>query len=120
MVSRVMTYLRQTGSILLMLLSFVVYVGGITLFSHSHTIDGQIVYHSHLHSGSAEQPDHMHSSLQFKTIAALALYIALAAVTAQHIDLPIGRAITLSSADTHSIVTRSILHFSLRAPPAIM
>ena len=120
MVSRVMTYLRQTGSILLMLLSFVVYVGGITLFSHGHTIDGETVYHSHLHTGSAEQPDHTHSSLQFKTLAALAMYIALAAVVAEHIDLPTSTAITLDSTDAYGVATRSVLHFSLRAPPAIM
>ena len=120
MVSRIMTYLRQTGSILLMLLSFVVYVGGITLFSHGHTIDGEMVYHSHIHTGSAEQPDHTHSSLQFKTLAALAMYIALGAVNIQHIDLPTSTAITLDSPDTHSIATRSVTFFSLRAPPAIM
>lgn len=115
-----MTYLRQTGSILLMLLLFVVYVGGITLFSHGHTIDGETVYHSHLHTGSAEQPNHTHSSLQFKTLAALAMYIALAAVVAEHIDLPTSTAITLDSTDAHGVATRSVLHFSLRAPPAIM
>lgn len=115
-----MTYLRHTGSILLMLLSFVVYVGGITLFSHGHTIDGETVYHSHLHTGSAEQPDHTHSSLQFKTLAALAMYIALAAIVAEHIDLPTSTAITLDSADIRGVATRSVLHFSLRAPPAIM
>ena len=120
MVTKIMTYLRQMGAIIVMLLSFVVYVGGLTLFSHSHTIDGRTVYHSHLHSGSAEQPDHTHSSLQFKTIAALAMYIALVAVVAQHIDRPTSRAITLGSADANSVVTRSVVYFSLRAPPAIM
>ena len=120
MVSRIMTYLRQTGSILLMLLSFVVYVGSVTLFNHVHTIDGKTVYHSHLHTGSSDQPDHTHSPLQFKTIAALAMYIALAAVAAQHIDLPTSWAIALGCADTISIFTRSVRHFSLRAPPAIM
>ena len=120
MVSRIMTYLRQTGSILVMLLSFVVYVGSVTLFSHVHTIEGQRVYHSHLHTGTSDQPDHTHTPLQFQTIAALAMYVALAAVAAQHIDLPTSKAITLGCVDTHTIATRSVLFFSLRAPPAIM
>ena len=53
-----MTYLRRTLSSLLMLLTFITYVGNVSLFSHRHTIDGQTVVHSHIYSGDGEQPDH--------------------------------------------------------------
>jgi hypothetical protein len=58
MVRRKSTYLRQMGTALIMLLTFIVYVGNVSLFSHRHTIDGEVVVHSHLYSGSNEQPDH--------------------------------------------------------------
>ena len=114
------TYLRQMGTALIMLLTFIVYVGNVSLFSHRHTIDGEAVVHSHLYSGSHEQPDHTHSSQQFKTIEALAMYTALATTSLQHIAAPLQYATTLIQSCTYNIVHQSILHFSLRAPPAIM
>ncbi|MBO5687658.1 MAG: hypothetical protein J6R84_05525 [Alistipes sp.] len=115
-----MTYLRRTLSSLLMLLTFITYVGNVSLFSHRHTIDGQTVVHSHIYSGDGEQPDHSHSSQQFKTIEALAMYTALATTSLQHIAAPLQYATTLIQSCTYNIVHQSILHFSLRAPPAIM
>lgn len=115
-----MTYLRRTLSSLLMLLTFITYVGNVSLFSHRHTIDGQTVVHSHIYSGDGEQPDHSHSSQQFKTIEALAMYTALATTSLQHIAAPLQYATTLILSCTYNIVHQSILHFSLRAPPAIM
>ena len=118
--SKLVTYLRQSGSTLLMLLTFVVYVGNITLFTHRHTIDGQTIYHSHLYSGTDEQPNHSHSSQQVKTLAALAMYVALAAAAEQHIAAPVQRAVTILGCDIRNILRRSVHHFSLRAPPSIM
>ena len=115
-----MTHLRRTLSSLLMLLTFITYVGNVSLFSHRHTIDGQTVVHSHIYSGDGEQPDHSHSSQQFKTIEALAMYTALATTSLQHIAAPLQYATTLIQSCTYNIVHQSILHFSLRAPPAIM
>lgn len=115
-----MTYLRRTVSSLLMLLTFITYVGNVSLFSHRHTIDGQTVVHSHIYSGDGEQPDHSHSSQQFKTIEALAMYTALATTSLQHIAAPLQYATTLIQSCTYNIVHQSILHFSLRAPPSIM
>ena len=115
-----MTYLRRTLSSLLMLLTFITYVGNVSLFSHRHTIDGQTVVHSHIYSGDGEQPDHSHSSQQFKTIEALAMYTALATTSLQHIAAPLQYATTLIQSCTYNIVHQSILHFSLRAPPAII
>lgn len=115
-----MTYLRRTLSSLLMLLTFITYVGNVSLFSHRHTIDGQTVVHSHIYSGDGEQPDHSHSSQQFKTIEALAMYTALATTSLQHIAAPLQYATTLIQSCTYNVVHQSVLHFSLRAPPAIM
>ena len=99
---------------------FVGYIGCISLFMHRHTIDGQTVVHSHIYSGDGEQPDHSHSSQQFKTIEALAMYAALAATSLQHIAAPLQYATTLIQSCTYDVVPQSVLLFSLRAPPAIM
>ena len=117
---RKMTYLRQMGTALIMLLTFIVYVGNVSLFSHRHTIDGRTVVHSHLYSGSNEQPDHTHSSQQFKTIEALAMYVALTATTPLCVAAPIQKATTLSAQCLYRVVEKSLRHFSLRAPPAFM
>ena len=73
-------YLQQIGALCLLLL-FVEYIGGSTLFSHNHTIDGQTIVHSHLYSGSPDKPDHNHTQQQVKLIAALSNIVVLAAVT---------------------------------------
>lgn len=115
-----MTYLRRTLSSLLMLLTFITYVGNVSLFSHRHTIGGHTVVHSHIYSGDGEQPNHSHSSQQFKTIEALAMYTALVATSLQHIDAPLQYAITLIQSCAYSVTQQSVWHSSLRAPPAIM
>ena len=73
-------YLQQIGALCLLLL-FVEYIGGSTLFSHNHTIDGQTIVHSHLYSGTPDKPDHNHTQQQVKLIAALSNIVVLATAT---------------------------------------
>lgn len=42
---------------------FLFYCGGITLFSHSHVVNGSVVVHSHLYKGN-----HAHTVKTFQTI----------------------------------------------------
>lgn len=55
---------------LLLLLTVLVYLGGSTLFIHSHTVNGTSVVHSHPFSGSASS--HSHSASSIDTISRLA------------------------------------------------
>lgn len=112
--------MRRGVPALFMLLTFITYVGNVSLFSHRHTIEGHTVYHSHLYSGSGEQPDHTHSSQQFKTIEALAMYVALTATTPLCVVAPVQTATTLTTQCEYRVVIPFLRHFSLRAPPVFM
>ena len=79
---------RGSWAAVMLLWLFISYVGGITLFMHRHTIEGQTIYHSHFYSGSADSPNHSPTSQQCKVITALSLYIALAATMAAMVVAP--------------------------------
>ena len=115
-----MTYLRRTLSSLLMLLTFITYVGNVSLFSHRHTIDGQTIYHSHFYSGSTDSPSHSHTAQQFKVITALSLYVALAATTATMVVVPRLKVSMVVKCATKSIIQLSQQIRSLRAPPVFI
>ena len=103
-----------------MLLLFLGYVSSVTLFTHRHFIDGHTVYHSRLYSGNAEQPNHDHSSQQFKTLSAIAMYVALTASAPLHLNTPAPKATTITSDNICNVIKQCVRHFSLRAPPAII
>lgn len=45
-------------------LLFIAYLGGITLFTHSHVVNGVIIVHSHPFKGQ-----HEHTEVQLETIS---------------------------------------------------
>ena len=75
MVSRLNINYRRWAA-LLMLWLFISHIASISLFMHRHTIEGETFYHSHLYNGTADSPNHNHSTQQCKVISALAVYIA--------------------------------------------
>lgn len=113
-------HIRSTRISLLLFLLFIEYVAGITMFMHSHIIDGDVVYHSHFYSGSAEAPAHNHSSQQAKVISALMLYVALAATAFVALLSPLRRVVEQSSERCCKAQQPSLLGLSLRAPPVVM
>ena len=58
-----MTAIRKHTALLLLIL-FSCYYGGISMFSHTHIVNGASVVHSHLGGG----PDHVHSDSQYAII----------------------------------------------------
>lgn len=52
-------------------LIFIVYLGGITLFTHSHVVNGVIIVHSHPFKG-----EHQHTEVEFETIFFLSAFVA--------------------------------------------
>lgn len=117
--TKIKTYLHQIGALFLLLL-FVEYIGGATLFMHGHNIDGYEIVHSHLYSGSPEKPDHDHTQQQAKFIATLSQIVVLVVATLGF--APIQRQVV------GKIVVGNILpqsysvkrHNPLRAPPSLI
>lgn len=64
---------KHTGTLLLLL--FVSYYGGITLFRHAHQLGENTIVHSHPYSGSCE---HTHSAGELRFIQQLSLFLSLA------------------------------------------
>ncbi len=53
-------------------LLFITYLGGITLFTHSHVINGVVIVHSHPFKGK-----HQHNEAQLETIFFLSVFLSL-------------------------------------------
>lgn len=62
-----MKLLRKNIVKYLLLLLFAGYCGGVTLFIHSHKVEGREVTHSHPYSS----PDHQHSNAALQVISQL-------------------------------------------------
>lgn len=120
MVNRLFQHIRSINPSVLLLLLFIEYVASVTMFTHSHIIDGDVVFHSHLYADSAEAPSHSHSTQQFKVIAQLSLYIALAATISFAVEDPICRLLRTIISSYYATLQRCDLHFSLRAPPVVI
>ena len=120
MVLKVLKYLRTTISSWLLLLLFIEYVGGMTLFMHSHVINGEEIFHSHIYNGSAEQPNHSHSQQQVKVIAALSTFVAVAAFTPLFMSVPIETRFSYLNETTQNIIQQYSHNLFLRAPPVVM
>jgi hypothetical protein len=121
MVLKSITDIRRSNWVAGMLLwLFVGYIGSISLFTHSHTIDGNIIYHSHFYAGTADNPNHSHSSQQCKVISALSLYTALAAAAAIVVMTPRHCLKEVLKDKAESLTNHLSSHKSLRAPPAFI
>ena len=94
-------------------LLFIAYLGGITLFTHSHVVNGVIIVHSHPFKG-----EHSHTEAQVETIFFLSSFVAsslpaiLFAASAFLILLRV-------PAVEHVKYVRVRCGISLRAPPVV-
>ena len=120
MVNRLFQHIRGINPSVLLLVLFIEYVASVTMFTHSHIIDGDVVFHSHLYADSAEAPSHSHSSQQVKVIAQLSLYVAVAATVSFAVGNPIYRFLRTVIDSCYETLQRCDLHFSLRAPPVVI
>lgn len=64
-----------------MLTLFVGYLSSVTLFYHSHNIDGRVITHSHPYHSAPDTGGHTHSQNGMNTMAQLSLIVMLLAVT---------------------------------------
>ena len=89
-------------------LLFIAYLGGITLFTHSHVVNGVIISHSHPFKG-----EHEHSEDEAETIFSPSLIISFATAPVLLVLLCV-----LNVLSTEHVKCRnSYKTISLRAPP---
>jgi hypothetical protein len=105
---------------LLMLLLWIGYIGGISLFPHNHIVDGHRNTHSHPYSGSPENPNHNHSQAQIATIALLSSVAAIVFIGSFVLGLFLALLAVIKHTANSTILQLSQQIVSLRAPPAIL
>ena len=114
---RLTRYKKEIFSGLLLLL-FLWYLGGISLFQHSHIIDGQIIVHSHPYTGTADHPGHTHTPTQLLSIAQMPQMLAPdAGVPPLPAVFYFFAAVCLVFLNLHPPRTGAF-HYTLRGPPA--
>lgn len=96
-------------------LLFIAYLGGITLFTHSHVVNGVIIVHSHPFKGQ-----HEHTEVQLETIFYLASFVSSSLPL-----LPVAATVFLVLLCVLSILTTECIKcvklrggICLRAPPS--
>ena len=97
-------------------LLFIAYLGGITLFTHSHVVNGVIIVHSHPFKG-----EHSHTEAQVETIFFLSSFVAssLPAILFVASALLVLLRVLSVPAVEHIKCVRVRCGISLRAPPVV-
>ena len=96
------------------LLVFVVHLGSITQFNHTHVLNGVIIVHSHINTG-----EHTHSKQSFETIFFLSNILASGDFQSSFIPVLwifLIRVLLVPVLSDIITISRGVL--SLRAPPA--
>ena len=93
-------------------LLFIAYLGGITLFTHSHVVNGVIIVHSHPFKG-----EHSHTEAQVETIFFLSSFVP-AILFAASAFLILLRVLSVPAVE-HVKYVRVRCGISLRAPPVV-
>jgi hypothetical protein len=97
-------------------LLFIAYLGGITLFTHSHVVNGVIIVHSHPFKG-----EHSHTEAQVETIFFLSSFVASslpAILFVASAFLILLRVLSVPTVE-HTKCVRVRCGISLRAPPVV-
>lgn len=95
---------------------FILHLGGITLFNHSHVVNGVVIVHSHPYSG-----EHNHTEKAIETIFFLSEIVSLDGLQSAGIDLP---RVFMTGEMIFPVlpeIVRTVMHevLSLRAPPVV-
>ena len=102
-----------------LLLTFLLYIGNIYLFTHYHTIDGVKIAHSHIYSGTKDAPNHSHSTQQFNIIHQLSTFNSEEFCLSSVISTYIPFVDIFYQRECSYISHFSTLYHSLRAPPVM-
>lgn len=110
-------YNRNIGAALLLVL-FAWYWSSVTLFPHTHNVDGYTYVHSHPFSGSSNNPGHSHTPQQFQLIAHLSLLVMTAAMLVAFVLRLLGVSFIFKPQHPSARQDAPIRIYGLRAPPA--
>ena len=102
----------------LLLLTIGLYLGGSTLFIHTHNVDGRSIVHSHPFSGTPAS--HSHTTTSFDTISRLASsdYVAVSALSVECCITTQTTLYQASYGEFYDSAKGSIR--TLRAPPSLV
>ncbi|MDL2296509.1 hypothetical protein LJC68_06840 [Bacteroidales bacterium OttesenSCG-928-B11] len=96
---------------------FVLYYANISLFYHSHNIDGFTIFHSHMHNATHAQ-NGTHSASEISLISALSSFQSLQAVVFLFgIGLFLFSTIIFQAGDERKVISTVAGNPCLRAPP---
>lgn len=106
----------------LLLLLFAGYWGSITLFPHTHIVDGVSIVHSHAHNpfGKEDSSTHTHTKTAFilitqiSQIATIVFFLVLFSVSAQTLQLTL-----LPERKKALFYSASLFFNGLRGPPVL-
>lgn len=102
----------------LLITFFLGYVACVSLFPHTHIVEGRSITHSHPYSGGAENPGHTHTTAQFQAIHFLSLFVALCFAAMLLACLWRGVTEFVYAASESGNYSSFHLNYSLRGPPA--
>lgn len=103
-----------------LLLTFLLYIGNIYLFTHTHDLNGVKVSHSHIYSGTQDAPNHSHTAQQFNVIALLSTFNSDELVVSQN-SKAVLMLIEIINQQVICNDAQGFIHFqSLRAPPVMV
>lgn len=109
------TRIRLYATVQMLVVLF--YLSSITLFVHSHIVDGEQIVHSHIYCGTSSE--HSHTTNHVQTISRLAMMdMCVANYEAPQADV----ANVMGCESVYSIVVNiapALRNFGLRAPPAV-
>jgi hypothetical protein len=102
----------------ILLLLFIGHTADSSLFTHIHLVDGRIIAHTHPYSGTADSPQHQHSTAQFVMIALMgtAVLASVAVVPAIAIEPRRSELFVSLREDFHQPFGSR--HNNLRGPPS--
>ncbi len=97
---------------------FLLHSGNITLFPHTHVVDGQTITHSHFYVGSCDNPGHNHAATDYPLIETLSMLVAALFLAIPFIRTPQRRQIVFTPYRHFYAPTRTVACRTLRGPPA--
>ena len=91
------------------------YKVGVTMFVHTHDVDGTMVVHSHPFTSSS----HSHSTTQVIAFGQLSTFTGIENASYEEIKVYRGLGVEINANNFQSnVINASIAYESLRAPPA--
>lgn len=111
-----LTHYIKKASVGFLLLLFLGYIGSITLFYHTHYVNGYRITHSHPYKDAPDSGRHSHSSADFSHIDSLSS-VVMAVIALGFVPPVYFFLIGIINLSNESFTLRNSFVVSLRGPP---